>query len=47
MYKYEKTHNKEQHWSHFASTVNAEVQKLLENGIIEKSFSPYNSPIPK
>lgn len=25
--------------------VNEEIQKLLKNGIIEKSFSPYNSPI--
>jgi hypothetical protein len=25
--------------------VDKEIQKLLKNGIIEKSFSPYNSPI--
>lgn len=25
--------------------VDKEVQKLLNNGIIERSFSPYNSPI--
>lgn len=25
--------------------VNGEIEKLLENGIIQKSFSPYNSPI--
>lgn len=25
--------------------VDSEIQKLLQNGIIEKSFSPYNSPI--